>query len=55
MNSYALMKNGSVVDMSLTGKTLTEMKEAWPDYDELPESWVPQEAMDNYRYWSERP
>lgn len=56
MFEYALLSDsGSVTNIVMSRKTLTEMRESYPDQRVEHLSEIPLNILQRYRYWNERP
>lgn len=56
MTEYALLSDsGTVTSIVTSRKTLTEMRESYPDKRVEYVNTVPLNILQRYRYWNERP
>ena len=56
MTEYALLSDsGTVTSIVTSRKTLTEMRESYPDQTVKYVNTVPLNILQQYRYWNERP
>jgi hypothetical protein len=55
MTEYAMIKDGRVTGIMMTGKPLSELRTEHPDYEIRPVDVTPISMLEKYQYWSERP
>lgn len=55
MNTYALVRNGSVVNMVTTAGTATRVRERFPDFQVVPAHLLTPRQKSEYPYWDTRP
>lgn len=55
MTEYALLKSGRIVDVVMTGRSLSETAERYPEYEVMLLSLVHSSVQQAYQLWGERP
>ena len=55
MNTWALLKNGKIVNTITTSSGIKHMQEHYPDFEIKDIYSLPSNVQEAYQYWNERP
>jgi hypothetical protein len=55
VNQWALIKNRRIINVVTTAGTRASVAARWPTYEVKALESLPQDMLDSYQYWNERP